>query len=581
MEKDISFKILIIFCICILSACNNKSSKQVKMNNQDFDTYQNQFIEQLWSYYPDWATNIGYHKNDSMMIIPNDEARNAQKEFAINSLNKLHLFEFKSLNNSQKIDYHLIENQLNKILWMIDEEKSYQWDPSQYNVSGLIAVMLSENYAPIEKRLHDIHLRMKKIPSYYEAAKQNIKNPVVILTDLAKNQNIGGLTTFEKDLKDSIQNSNLLPEKKQEILLEISNTVAAIQDYVKFLDTLSNPTPRDFRLGSDLYEKKFEFDIQSIYTAQQIYDSALARKSYLHEQMYKITTQLWPQYFGSKPIPDDKLKAIREMIDTLSVNHVTPAEYQDAIAAQLPQLIAFIKKKNLLYIDESKPLIVRREPAYMAGVSIASISAPGPYDKSGNTYYNVGNIENLTAELAESHLREYNHYIMQILNIHEAIPGHYTQLVYANQNPSLVKSIFANGAMIEGWAVYTEQMMLENGYGNNEPEMWLMWYKWHLRTVCNTILDYSVHVNGMTEDEALHLLMDEAFQQKAEALGKWTRVSVSSVQLMSYYTGYKEIHDLREQIKQKLGSQFDLKSFHEKFLSFGNAPVKYIKEEML
>ena len=217
----------------------------------------------------------------------------------------------------------------------------------------------------------------------------------------------------------------------------------------------------------------------------------------------------------------------------------------------------------------------------MAGVAGASISAPGPYDKNGNTYYNVGSLSGWDKEKAESYLREYNHYILQILNIHEAIPGHYTQLVYANQSPSIIKSIFGNGAMIEGWAVYTERMMLENGYGNNEPEMWLMYYKWNLRTTCNTILDYGVHVNNLSKEDALNLLINEAFQQKAEAEGKWKRVSVTQVQLCSYFTGYTEIYDFREELKKKMGDKFNLKQFHEKFLSYGSAPVKYIKMLML
>jgi len=128
--------------------------------------------------------------------------------------------------------------------------------------------------------------------------------------------------------------------------------------------------------------------------------------------------------------------------------------------------------------------------------------------------------------------------------------------------------------------------MLENGYGADSgsaeasPEMWLMYYKWNLRSTCNTILDYSVHVKNMTQEEAMHLLVDEAFQQKAEAEGKWRRVSVTQVQLCSYFTGYTEIYDLREELKKKMGSNFNLKKFHEKFLSYGSAPVKYIKEMM-
>ena len=268
------------------------------------------------------------------------------------------------------------------------------------------------------------------------------------------------------------------------------------------------------------------------------------------------------------------------MIDKISEKHVKPEEFQTAIEKQMPELVEFIKQKDLIYIDPSKPLVVRREPDYMAGVAGASISAPGPYDKNGNTYYNVGSLASWDKDRAESYLREYNHYILQILNIHEAIPGHYTQLVYANQSPSLIKAIFGNGAMIEGWAVYTERMMLESGYENSD-EMWLMYYKWNLRTTCNTILDYSVHTKEMSKEDALNLLINEAFQQKAEAEGKWRRVSVTQVQLCSYFSGYTEIYDFREELKKQAGDKFNLKQFHEKFLSYGSAPVKYIKELML
>jgi uncharacterized protein (DUF885 family) len=145
----------------------------------------------------------------------------------------------------------------------------------------------------------------------------------------------------------------------------------------------------------------------------------------------------------------------------------------------------------------------------------------------------------------------------------------------------MIKSIFGNDAMVEGWAVYSEQMMLDAGFGDNAPEMWLMWYKWNLRAVCNTILDYSVHCQNMPKQTAIDLLTREAFQQQAEANGKWKRVSVTSVQLTSYYTGYKEIMDLREDYKSKMGDQYKLKDFNEKFLSYGSAPVKLIKDVML
>ncbi|WP_431245136.1 DUF885 domain-containing protein [Flavobacterium sp. P21] len=410
--------------------------------------------------------------------------------------------------------------------------------------------------------------------------KKNIKNPTIEHTDLAISQNIGGSTVFEGELNDALSKSKLSETEKKEIQEKAKIAVKAIKDYAEWLKNLPNKTPRSFRLGADLYAKKFNVDIQSSYSADEIYKIAVDHKNDLHDKMFVLADKLWKKYNGNAPKPADKLDLIKQVIDKISLHHTTPEKFQSEIEKQIPELTAYVKAKDLLYIDPSKPLVVRKEPAYMAGVAGASISAPGPYDKNANTYYNVGSMSGWTAENAESYLREYNDYILQILNIHEAIPGHYTQLVYSNQSPSIIKSILGNGAMVEGWAVYAEKMMLESGYKNSD-EMWLMYYKWNLRTTCNTILDNSVHTKEMSKEEAMILLTREAFQQQAEAEGKWKRVTLSQVQLCSYFTGYTEIYNLREELKQKEGDKFNLKKFHEKFLSFGSAPVKYIKELML
>lgn len=569
------------FAACNSGSSNTATSSTDSTLNNAFSKYQEHFIDALWKENPDWATGVGYHKYDSVLVIPDSAATAARLAFAQQQLDSLKSYDLASLSDANKIDYQLIQNYLESVQWSIKEQRSSEWDPSSFNVSNTFAFILNENYAPLETRLRSFGSRLRNIPAYYEAAKKQIKDPVPELTSLAIDQNNGGLSVFEKDFADSLKKTSIPAAEQASMLASAKTATKAIREYAAWLKALKPEHPRSFRLGKALYDQKFKYDIQSSFTAGQIYDSAIARKAFVHGEMTKISRQLWPKYFGNTPMPADSLELVGRMIDTLSVQHVKPEEFQSAIEKQLPALIAFIKEKDLLYIDPSKPLVVRKEPAYMAGVAGASISAPGPYDKGGNTYYNVGSLEGWPKDRAESYLREYNHYILQILDIHEAIPGHYTQLVYANQSPSLIKSLMSNGAMIEGWAVYTEQMMLENGYGNNAPEMWLMWYKWNLRTVCNTILDYSVHVKDMSKEDAIHLLTKEAFQQAAEAEGKWKRVSVTSVQLTSYFTGYKEIIDLREAYKQKQAKDYSLKAFNEKFLSYGSAPVKYIRQLML
>lgn len=570
-----------IITITLLFSCR-ESTKATADENLDkkFDKYKDGFVTALWEIYPGWASGVGYHKLDSILVVPDGKEHKRQLDFANAQLDSLKQYNLQSLSDNNKTDFHMIKNQMESILFYINELKSYEWNPSDYNVCGSFAEILNGKYDSTEVRLRAFNAKMNTVPAYYEAAKKNIKNPTIEHTELAIAQNLGGSSVFEADLNVVLEKSKLSAEEKKEMLEKAKIALTAIKDYADWLKSLQNKSPRSFRLGSELYAKKFNFDIQSGYSADEIYKIALDHKQDLHYKMFDLADKLWSKYKGDTPKPTQKLDLIKQVIDEISLKHTTPEKFQSEIEKQIPELTAYVKAKDLLYIDPSKPLVVRKEPAYMAGVAGASISAPGPYDKNANTYYNVGSMSGWTAENSESYLREYNDYILQILNIHEAIPGHYTQLVYSNQSPSIIKSIFGNGAMVEGWAVYAEKMMLDSGYKNSD-EMWLMYYKWNLRTTCNTILDISVHTKNMSKEAALNLLTKEAFQQQAEAEGKWKRVTLSQVQLCSYFTGYTEIYNLREEIKKQQGDKFNLKQFHEKFLSFGSAPVKYIKELML
>jgi Bacterial protein of unknown function (DUF885) len=562
--------ILSISMLFLLTSCSQKDE------NKTFDKYKNAFVENLWKISPDWASSQGYHKYDNVLIIPNIEYRESQINFIKQNLDSLKKYPVNELNDNNKTDFYMIKNQLESMDFYINEYKSYQWNPSEYNVCGAFAEILNGSYDSLDNRLKNFNLKMANIPAFYEAAKVNIKNPTLEHTQLSIDQNLGGLSVFKTDLLIELAKSKLSEPEKQDILQNAKKSELAIQDFADWLKKLDNVVPKSFRLGTDLYEKKFNFDIQSGYSSDGMFQKAVLHKKELHDEMFELSEKLWTKYLGNATKPMDKLLQIKQVIDKISLQHATPENFQSEIQKQIPELTAFVKAKNLLTIDPTKPLVVRKEPSYMAGVAGASISAPGPYDKNANTYYNVGSLLGWDKAKSESYLREYNNYILQILNIHEAIPGHYTQLVYSNQSPSIIKSIFGNGAMIEGWAVYAEKMMLESGY-NTTDEMMLMYYKWNLRSTCNTILDISVHTKDMTKEQALSLLINEAFQQQAEAEGKWKRVSLTQVQLCSYFTGYTEIYEFRESLKKE-DKDFDLKKFHEKFLSYGSAPVKYIKE---
>ena len=580
MIKKILFTAVAI--ILLFNGCkkDNSQGPQLGRDNDSFTAYESSFLDGLWKLSPDWAISVGYHKYDSILLVPDDKSRDKLVTYAKIQLDSLSRFEITQLSNANQIDYHMMENQMQELEWNIQQLRGYQWDPSSYNVIGSFATILNEHYAPLAQRLHHFYQRMVNIPAYYKEAEKQLKNPVAELTTLAIEQHLGGVGVFEKDFEDSLKKSNIPQAEKQPMLDRAKASAEVIKAYAEWLKNLKNDKPRSFRLGKELYDAKFKYEMQSESTPQQVYNAAMERKKYIHRQMAATGKKLWPKYFGTKAMPADSLDMIAQLIDTISSKHARPSEFQSTIESTLPKLTAFVKGKNLVTLDPSKPLLVRKEPGYMAGVAGASMSSTGPYDKNGNSYFNVGSLSGWSAERAESYLREYNYYALQILCMHEAIPGHYVQLVYANKAPSLIKSVFANNAMLEGWAVYSEELMMDNGY-DPDPEMKLMWYKWHLRSVCNTILDYSVHTQNMSRQDGIKMLVHDVFQQQAEADGKWTRVTESSVQLDSYFTGYKEIIDLREAYKKKMGDKYTVKDFNEKFLSFGSAPIRYIKDAML
>jgi uncharacterized protein (DUF885 family) len=550
-----------------------------------FQRHSEEFLEAMWKMYPGFGVGVGRYEYASELTVPDAQQRAAELAFIEGQLETLMKFDPATLSASNRVDHELIKNQLEARRWYLTTFRSWQWQPSNYNVANGFGTILNEDYAPLDKRLRDFLKRLEKVPAFYAAAKANIADPTLEHTQLAILQNKGALGLFGPALTQKVDGSGLSTEEKLAFQTRVGAARAAIEDYIAFLTELDAKLQKDgarsFRIGKELYEQKFAHDIQSGYTGQQLYQRALAEKAWLHDEMEKLGREIWPKHMGDAPVPADRLEMIGRLIDKLSERHVKREEFVDAVRAQIPELAAFVNQHDLITQDPSKPLVVRETPEYQRGGGAgASIDSPGPYDAGGNTYYNVTPLDRFTEAQAESYLREYNHWMLQILNIHEAIPGHYTQLVHSNKAKSLIKSIFGNGAMVEGWAVYTERMMLDAGYGGGEPEMRFIWMKWNLRTVVNTILDYQIQTMGMTRDEAITMMRKEAFQQETEATEKWRRATLSQVQLTSYFAGYAEIWDFQQAERKRLGEQFKIKEFNDRFLSYGSAPVRLIKDLM-
>jgi uncharacterized protein (DUF885 family) len=574
-----------LLSMLILSGCSSSSKSEKASATGPLAAFEKTFFKDLWRTYPGWAAAIGLHEYDSEIKVPNPENREEQRRFFLKYKKELAAIDRKNLSALDRMDIDLLVNFVEGGLWDLDVFKSYEWNPANYNVGDAVASVLEGNTKTENEKLTALLEKLILVPAYYDEAFKSIKIPTKEHLELAIKQNSSLSSYFKNDVMTRVNKSSLSVDQKNLFADRIGAAGAAVEVYVQSLTDLKKRLTkknqfRSFRIGKKLYAEKFDLDIQSSLGAAQIYKRAVEMKKQTHTEMLARAKELWPKYYGKEKMPRKSLVLIKKVLDKIAENHIQPNEFLPTIKKEIPQLWSFIQKKDLLTLDANKPLKVRETPVYQRGFAGASVDAPGPFDAERDTYYNVTPLDDMNPEKQQSYLREYNNYTLHILNIHEALPGHYAQLVYSNKNPSLVKKIFGNGAMIEGWAVYAERMMLEEGY-INEPEMWLMYYKWRLRVVCNTILDYSIHNLNMSKTAALKLLEHEAFQEKAEAEEKWNRATYSQVQLASYFTGFTEIYSLREELRLKDASHFKLKAFHEKFLSYGSAPVKLIRAEML
>jgi hypothetical protein len=556
------------------------------------------FFTRWWQLRSADAVANGYYETADRLVVPDERARANELQQLQSWLVQLHSIDPNTLSPTTRADWVLLENLFNRSRWQLTEFRDWEWDPSVYNVADPFALLLSTEYAPLEERLRTVMKRLENVPAYYAAAKRNIKDPTPEHVELAIQQNRGALGVFGDSLGKQIEGSKLSQGERTELSRRIAAARAAIDDYVSWLEALRQRMAatlrpagaddfgpgagrvRSFRIGRELYEQKFAYEIQSGETAAMLYERAQQEKGRLLGRMGLLADLLWSKYFPNEPPPADPQERAGRVIAVLSRQHVAPADLVPEVKRLIPELEVWVNDHRLLDVDRSKPLEVRETPPYKRGVAGGSLDPPGPYNPGAPSYFNLDPLSDLTAEQTESFLGEYNRWMLPILVIHETVPGHYVQLMYSNRSASRIKSVFGNDATIEGWAVYGERMMMESGFGNDTAEQWLIYSKWNLRSVCNTILDYGVHVLGMSEAQARRLLVHDAFQGEQEFREKWHRVRVTSVQLTSYFAGYSAIYDFRERLKKEQGVAFDLKRFHERFLSFGSAPVPLVEEMM-
>lgn len=584
MKQFHFFPAIILLALAI--GCGTKDTGTTESPDKAFAAFEDRFLDAYWKQHPTGSIYAGYGKYYDLLIPPDSNAFASNVSFSKQWLDTLNAFDLNGLNDNNKISLSIIRNQLESDIWYITVFKQQEWDASIYNIAGECDYIINQPYAPLDERLLTLSKHLQASDMYYKAALAALNKPSKEHVELAILQNQGGASVFGAALMDSIKASHLSDADKTTLQENITKATTAINGYVDGLKAIvadKNYVFRDFRIGKEMFTEKFRYDLATNFTPEQVYESAVADKQKFHTRMAGIAKSLWTKYYGKQMQPADSLKLVQMILDKIQLQHASPEHFFDSLTHQVYQLKKFIIEKDLFDFDTASPPIkVRIMPAYARGFSVASAEFTPPYQKSGTTYYNIDDLTLYTPEKAESVLKEYNNYASQLLSIHEAVPGHCVQGIYNNKkSPDVVRAVFQNGAMIEGWAVYAEAMMLENGWGGNSPEMELVHDKLKLRELANVIIDYDLQVLNKPKEDLIHLMVDECFQTNAQAEEKYHRATVSQVQLCSYYAGSTAIQALRDDYKTKMGDKYNLKEFHEAFLSYGSSPVRYIRERML
>jgi uncharacterized protein (DUF885 family) len=553
------------------------------MQDDEFQKIAGDYIERYLQANPEDATELGDHRFDGQLTDYSPDARakdlTTQREFR----DKLNAIDGSQLTGANSVDFRILKENVDYQIFQAEELKQTDWNPLVYmqSLANSLYLLVARDFAPAEKRIPNLRQRMEKIPRVIAQAKANLQHPPRVHTETAIEQTQGAINLVREGLAPLLDQAG---KTKEDLALLQQKTATALEDYKKWLQNDLLPrSDGNFRLGAQKYRKKLHFALASDLSMEEIMKRAQTDLQQTQTAIYETALPLYKKYFPNADPATfaDKHKVTAAVLDKLAEQHPNDATVVDFAKTVVTEATSFVKQHDLVTVP-TVPLDVIAMPEFKRGVAIAYCDAPGPLEKNGKTFFAVAPTpKDWSKERKESFFREYNNYMIRDLTVHEAMPGHYLQLAHANEfrAPTLVRAIFRSGPFIEGWAVYCEQMMAEQGYGG--PEVKMQQLKMRLRAICNAILDQSIHAGDMTEKQAMDLMTKEGYQQEGEAVAKWKRARLTSAQLSTYFVGATEHLDLRTAEQKKLGSDFNLKKYNDQVISYGSPPVKYVRELML
>ena len=541
------------------------------------------FIASALRLSPVEATALGVHSYDGLLPDVTAAGRGTRVADWSAILFELARINPALLSRQNQVDYRILKNELQYRVFANDQLQEWAWNPQIYNdaAGGALYTLAARDFAPWDVRLKAATARMEAIPGLLRASRSELvpaRVPLIFAQTVSR-QNSGIVEIAETMLAP--QAGVLGAADRARFDAALAGLKAGVAEHQKWLDEVLVPSAKgDFRLGAKLYDQKMKFALMSDMTRPVLKARALKAKAGIRAEMYALARQVLPGKFPAAPTAAQQQAGIEAALALSYAKRPPRNQLEQRARETTQQATDFVRKKNFIRMPDG-PVRIITMPKFQQGNAVAYNDPPGPFEKGQQNFYAVSPIpDDWTDAQATSFLSEYNDYMIHDLSIHEAMPGHYLQLDHANRTDNPLRAMLWSGPFVEGWAVYAEGVMKDAGYLDGDPLFKLTVLKMRLRSVTNTLLDIGIHTEGMTRDQAMDLMQNGAFQAEREASGKWVRASLSSVQLLSYFTGYEEHRLLRAEAEKRWGKSFTLRRYHDTVLSFGSPPVKYARALM-
>ena len=552
---------------CGVWAAESSTAKPstAKAADSQFEQLVDDFVFGTLALSPTTATGVGYHVHhgavlDDLLDDFSPAGIAASQTFLHDMEARIGRLASAAVDAEQRADIDVMRDALGASRLELDEIQSYRHNPTTYVEllgNGLYTPYVLQ-YAPAEERYRHIINRLNGVPELIRQAKANLQDSPQIWNQVAREENAGNVALIDTTLRADCP-GNLRMRYDQ----SAAAAIAALNAFNRWLEDNLAEKVSDWRLGKERYAKKFRLVLATGKTPEALLAEAEADLVQVQAEIARLAAP----------------KTVEQALADVARQHATAATYMPAAKQALATATAFVKAKDLVTLPPNGNLAVIETPAFMRGVyGVGGFnSAPALEPKLGAFFWVTPIPSTWPQARVDSKLREYNESGIQHLTVHEAMPGHYVQAEYANEvqprSRRLLRNIFGNGPYVEGWAVYTQQLMAEQGYLADTPGYRLTLQKQLLRVLANTILDVRMQTMGMTDKQAMDLMTQSTYQETEEATAKLQRAKLSSCQLPTYYAGYKGWLAVREHYQAKRAASFSLKGFHETALKQGAVPL--------